>query len=76
MSWLESVSVGKCPKWVKVLVGKSLVGKCLVGKCLVGKCLVGKRPGTFKNFFAKRKKISLKTYSTSKMYIFVKGMKV
>ena len=46
MSWLESVLVGKCPKWVKVLVGKSLVGKCLVGKCLVGKCLVGKRPGT------------------------------
>ena len=46
MSWLESVSVGKSPKWVKVLVGKSLVGKCLVGKCLVGKCLVGKRPGT------------------------------
>ena len=36
MSWLESVLVGKCPKWVKVLVGKSLVGKCLVGK----------RPGT------------------------------
>ena len=46
MSWLESVPVGKCPKWVKVLVGKSLVGKFLVGKCLVGKCLVGKRPGT------------------------------
>ena len=46
MSWLESVLVGKCPKLVNVLVGKSLVGKCLVGKCLVGKCLVGKRPGT------------------------------
>ena len=46
MSWLENVLVGKCPKLVNVLVGKSLVGKCLVGKCLVGKCLVGKRPGT------------------------------
>ena len=42
----ESVSVGKCPKQVKILVGRSPVGKCLVEKCLVGKCLVGKGHGT------------------------------